>query len=345
MYSPTLEPGEICTSPGECIGFPDAGCIPAGPEGPLVCHVPEAPVRAGSGEPCGGECDGVLCGQSFFARPGLCHSEDGLYCSFATGVCEERVALGDSCLAYSSACGPDAHCDSSCPFPDPSSLGSDPCYGICKTLPAAGEQCADGYRCTADSSCASICEPECVGICACPGVCVEAAGEGEPCTSDSGLLLPCSAGLVCVYRPDGSSCERAAIEGAPCDVDLFAQCVGFTSLFCDPETQTCDRPRADGHRCADDYQCDSSYCADGRCSPRKPVGEPCSRDQECLTFDCSSDVPSPVPTPLADTVSQSGEGVCQRSFYPSPYECGVPPTPSPIAPMATPPASVPLQMS
>jgi len=127
VYSPTLEPGEICTSPGECIGFPDAGCIPAGPEGPLVCHVPEAPVRAGSGELCGGECDGVLCGQSFFARPGLCHSEDGLYCSFATGVCEERVALGDSCLAYSSACGPDAHCDSSCPFPDPSSLGSDPC--------------------------------------------------------------------------------------------------------------------------------------------------------------------------------------------------------------------------
>ena len=86
VYSPTLEPGEICTSPGECIGFPDAGCIPAGPEGPLVCHVPEAPVRAGSGELCGGECDGVLCGQSFFARPGLCHSEDGLYCSFATGV-------------------------------------------------------------------------------------------------------------------------------------------------------------------------------------------------------------------------------------------------------------------
>jgi hypothetical protein len=309
-------------------------CLPSSPEGPSFCYHPTPLVPVGRGDPCGGECGAELCFQLYFARSGACPLEEGLFCSPSSGVCEERSPAGGPCLAYSSACESGAYCDpGSCPFPEPSHPGSPPCLGTCRRLPAVGEECAGGFECADGSYCRYDydCESDCVPTCAEPGP------LGASCEPFD--FRACADGLACSHST--RRCERPVLAGDPCDPGSFRPCDAF-DLFCDEETRTCRVLGGEGAACSRDEECSPFlyplYCENGRCSRRKREGERCSRREACLSLDCSTDAGGPTPTPDTGALAQVAEGVCRRTYVVHPFDCGVPPSPTPAFPSGTPTA-------
>jgi len=143
------------------------------------------------------------------------------------------------------------------------------CYNeLCTNLPKAGEACVD-YTCDSDTYCGNdqLCHPY--------------KRAGEDC-SDS--TWTCDDDLYCDTRT--YTCSPYLGPGESCSHDRYA-C--DDDLYCSPSSQTCRPYPGSGQSCADsDGQCaDGLYCdAGGLCRPQKAGGEPCTEDEECLSWDC-----------------------------------------------------------
>jgi hypothetical protein len=135
----------------------------------------------------------------------------------------------------------------------------DPFSELCTTL------LADGSPCNGNNECAST---FCDGV-----MCAPTVAPGQPCPSfnsdecDGGycdttdpLVPTCQA-----YVGDGSACPM----GNECDPEQQLSCVDMTCL---------QQPFPNGTTCFGDFQCESSVCYMGACSPGLAAGSACATD-------------------------------------------------------------------
>lgn len=161
------------------------------------------------------------------------------------------------------------------------------------------DECQSHGSCvSADSSCDSFTQC-CAGTCATGFTSVPSGGD---CSAASAV---CVSGTACVPSTDGSSASCQPLNstvGASC---ASVRCAQW--LYCEPNTETCQAPVAEGAACNPDLngldcddlrdRCDSS----GHCSPRLAVGAACSTAQNaCVGWaTCDATTSTCVPLPRA----------------------------------------------
>lgn len=239
---------------------------------------------------------GELCERNGQCATGVCHLTDGVArCSQAcdaTAVCPANSDGSTSVCREDAFCGP--HCDFSgmregyicdvtsgdvvlCAEAD----DVDYCHvcgcashggGLCVTTLGCIDPYANGEPCPTDAACAStLCNP-----------------LDDRCTAPLALGVACSSGRFCesgLCHPVTNTCTLPFADGVACTADGF--CV---SGLCDPHTDVCVQPLADGTDCTADRYCQSGTCSSGLgCITPGPLDAPCSRDEECISNNCSTD--------------------------------------------------------
>lgn len=92
-----------------------------------------------------------------------------------------------------------------------------------------------------------------------------------PCEVSEDLDTFCDEGLYCAVAslmpPLVGTCQPATPSGMPCDTSApFNLECGF-GFFCDGTTGVCTPGNRGGELCADDIECESFTCTQGRCEP------------------------------------------------------------------------------
>jgi hypothetical protein len=203
-------------------------------------------------EPDGGEClSAEQCASGFCRRP-----------SGGLGTCDPGGTVGAACAARADCrhpliCNPQTmKCESLRPLGGPCTADAQCANGRCDT--AAGAcGLADGATCRSASDCRS-------GYCnESTRVCGSRKPVGEACTSSGECETNDCRNRVCF--------ERCGSD-RPCPA----------GQFCDPRTQQCRSPGADGARCDDDDECQSGWCSpDDRCAKKPQLGDKCTRSSSC----------------------------------------------------------------
>jgi len=166
--------------------------------------------------------------------------------------CVQPVVEGGACAQFT-ACQGDLVC----------------VEGHCARPLSIGKSCTDAYECDGDLRCVQ-------------GKCADPLPAGAPCFPDE---QACGYGLTCY----SGSCEPLRPSGSACQAD--EQCWGFCSQG------TCEAgepPAGIGEECAPDVsstgigpECSyNAFCEPGTrsCVLRKPPGQPCSLDGQCLSW-------------------------------------------------------------
>ena len=215
-------------------------------------------------------------------------------------VCSERRALGASCQS-SGECAPELSCRGGACKPRFNSLAlGDACEndgacseglrcfeGVCAPLAGQGEACdwiegcADGLTCISDQ-------------------CVPLRQQGQSCEDGFECLstLTC-VGQQCVPRRDqGDTCRDSSdcidefvCHQATCVLPLGAgeECYGYDSCqvgtSCEGARDVCLPLQGTGQPCGHDSQCEG-LCIEGRCGPKRALGEACLYDTECASGMC-----------------------------------------------------------
>jgi alpha-tubulin suppressor-like RCC1 family protein len=174
--------------------------------------------------------------------------------------------------------------------------------------PPSGSKLANGNRCNAASDCISgfcvdtvCCESSCSGQCE---ACGERSTEGR-CVAVQGTprqpRVACGGQVgACAGRCDGSNRMSCSFPGAEQEC-ASADCkngVAVTRSVCDraggcpPQTMvSCAPSTCQGTICANGCSTQSpcpsdSFCAAGKCLPRKDAGGSCALSEECKTGSC-----------------------------------------------------------
>jgi hypothetical protein len=148
-------------------------------------------------------------------------------------------------------------------------------------LQGVGEECnpAMDFECEGELRCV---DHDYVGICA------RAAAIGEFCFDDT----ECEAELYCDF--ESGTCERGADVGEPCAYSDPANPIPGTEstrcaagLSCNPTTGRCVEFCAEGAICVGDIECpEGLLCVLGRCRRPGLPGDPCGRDEDCISEAC-----------------------------------------------------------
>ncbi len=193
-----------------------------------------------------------LCGES-----GYCDgSADG-------GTCLARKTEGARCLA--------GECESS--------LVCDPISSTCEK-----RQLSSGDACSLAQSCPS--GEVCVGATAqTTGLCRAPLTEGDTCLTHA----DCQAHLACLESDGGSTCQARAAVGAGCDVNRACQAGAVCTA------SSCTALPLPGQSCTETRACRWGLCrelanTDGGavCGPLLSAGQPCQRNDECVSGSCIS---------------------------------------------------------
>lgn len=245
---------------------PDGGCF-----GNLECNAfgfcdlydDRCPHHCAAWTPKGQQCD------NFFRR---CDPTNAGCDEVDAGVtiCVDKKDAGDSCVRFD-ACGDSMACLSN---------------RCVQRQAGLGEACAvnNGYPfCTEEFFCRQ--DPPVMGVRP-PGTCQWKAGLGGTCTGPGS----CMPSLRCSTLITTGTCLRKAAFHTGCIA--YDDCED--GLFCDAKTQQCERLPVDGGDCSFEtsgYRCAPGHtCAFGTtldvCESWKPVGTPCSYNQQCLSNEC-----------------------------------------------------------
>ncbi|WP_437292909.1 thrombospondin type 3 repeat-containing protein [Sorangium sp. So ce426] len=229
----------------------------------------------------------------------------------ASGYCVDGVCCNTACEKQCSACA---------------AVNGASSDGACTLI--SGGPCDDEDACTQTDTCqAGACIGSTPVACAPPNACHE-PGICEPATGE------------CAYpaKPAGSPCGgAAACSGAL--LELPDRCDGFGACT-DGGSQSCGvflcAEATCPTTCASDAACvTEAYCAAGTCSPKKPLGAPCTAANECLNAQCigaicsldtdGDGVPDPidncptVPNPAQADANADGRGdACDCASPPRP---------------------------
>jgi hypothetical protein len=233
--------------------------------------------------------EGELCGGAAFCAKGLRCEYAGNDCA---GTCVPAHAKGDACSASGHcpgtsicssarvceqprragvACASDFDCegdcvgqvcmravdllDQACQEADGSCGSALRCLsGSCAPLAELGEPCSAADDCLAGSSCI---EGRCVLASACGS-----GRQGDACAANG----QCAPGLVC--HGGQRRCVPAPAVGAACSLEMSCAaglaCVGIRQ----GEDGACERHEVqpNGADCSWFWECQSGFCADGRCT-------------------------------------------------------------------------------
>jgi hypothetical protein len=145
------------------------------------------------------------------------------------------------------------------------------CYSdACTRLPREGEACLAGSDCASGHFCGD------------DVLCHRNRGAGQPCPEGD---TACEDDLYCDSRT--TTCEPYLGAGESCAHDAYA-C--DDDLYCSPATSTCRPVPGAGGDCADSSgECaDGSYCdVDDVCRAQRGGGQPCTEDEQCLSWECA----------------------------------------------------------
>jgi hypothetical protein len=142
----------------------------------------------------------------------------------------------------------------------------------------SGEGCSLVQQCPAGEVCLGA-TAQSVGLCHAP------QGEGDRCLTHD----DCEAHLACLESDGGRTCQRRAAPGASCDSTRVCQ----SGAVC--TASTCTALPLPGQSCADTRACRWGLCrelanTDGGavCGPLLSAGQPCQRNDECVSGSCIS---------------------------------------------------------
>ncbi|MBK7859425.1 MAG: hypothetical protein IPJ65_12540 [Archangiaceae bacterium] len=247
----------------------------------------------------GEACNGDTCAKDLFCPQSRYDADAGLAtCRTCTPLRTEGQACGSFGCVESLNCEyqPDAGA-SFCRAPHPAGFmcnGTAQCLsGFCNYRTF---ECDDGGKpgdpCTAQNDCRSG------NYCGSNGTCTVSVANGGPCTDDA----------QCLY----AYCDQpTSICGAPLDGGCSSNSAHCASLYCNGQNH-CDQARARGESCTQDAECTTRYCSFARlcadrctsdaqcdggfcdfgsseCRSKRPDGQGCDTDHDCLSENCSPD--------------------------------------------------------
>lgn len=191
-------------------------------------------------------------------------SESG-YCDFTVadgGVCSLRKQGGSQCTGD--------QCESS--------MVCDPFRAVCVPLNSGpGDACTLAQRCPAGQVCLGLSGSM-------PGSCHPPLQEGERCERH----LDCEEHLACRRADGGSTCQRRAQTGEPCDSARVCQSSAVcTATGCVPlplPGQSCEQTRA----CRWGLCRTLAHDAGSVCGTLLSAGQPCSQNAQCGSGSCES---------------------------------------------------------
>ncbi len=205
-------------------------------------------------------------------RFGGCSKVDGQSCTAGfeciSGVCDQGTCCHEACGVCEVCAEDGASCDALATGPD-----ADSCSGAmtCKDgecLKGLGVRCTNGVDC-ASGNCADASVGDLVNF----GICCDEPCDGacETC-APNGQCVP----LIMFFDPEGL-CDNTSWCGPD------GNCTVIDDSLCEDELD-----------CPPDHFCDG---VDGTCERRRPLGQPCTRNEECdLGRICSQD--------------EDGNGIC-----------------------------------
>ncbi len=279
---------------GSCDGKNRLSCIyPA--QGivcrPGVCEAGEATVNAycdGHGAcpaavtvTCDKGCEGTVCAGDECVSDKDCN-DDEKYC--AAGVCTPKGAPGSACSSATACqtgfCTDGVCCDSAC-LGQCEACDASGSMGTCSAVPKGDSPHGGRTACATDGSlCGGVCDGATRDNCKYPfdvvcraGTCAPGAGPDDPATST--LEASCVGNGRCpaeqqqLCAADGCDPKGKLCDGA-CAADKNA-CK--TGQYCSAGECVPERPAAS--TCANDAQCDSTFCVDGVCCDKR-CGDQCA---------------------------------------------------------------------
>ncbi|HMF42385.1 MAG TPA: hypothetical protein VKQ32_17050 [Polyangia bacterium] len=164
-------------------------------------------------------------------------------------------------------------------------------YDVLHGLVSDGQPCQDNEVCGTTSVCFPIGGDTCGGQ-----VCGRLAAENESCglwcggTAPCGAIAVCAGDLVCV----NTVCVKSKGIGESCGPADPTTCSSLLACSADPAdpqaTGTCQAKTAGGP-CHVDLDCPAAqYCAQGTCTPRRPLGANCAdAPNGCATWNKCDD--------------------------------------------------------
>ena len=237
----------------------------------------------------GTACASASCSGNTLVQPSLCDG-NGTCVSQGSTSCSPGTCAGGTCQA---GCATDPDCVAT------AFCGAGKCQpkkptGQSATTP---NQCLSGH--VADGIC---CDVACVGTCiACTaskkgsgvdGVCgaVQAGADPDLECADQGASScgptgSCNGAGTCALYPAGTVCTAGSCTGSlltpPSLCDGAGTCLVAKGKDCAPAVcagGTCQAV------CVADSDCvTTAYCNTGKCTPKKPLGQPATLPNECLT--------------------------------------------------------------
>lgn len=201
------------------------------------------------------QCNDVFGSGGGSAGPGQACKTD-TDCAKATGgsaICFTQTTFGDGGASSTSTCVQTQN----------GAAGQGPCIATVRgdvtsyewstgTPPAMAYSCdtASGVSCNATTQ-----------------KCTALAPTGQACQSDQ----DCVASDYCAFgTTSGSSCQPRVAAGSACGGATGAECV--TTATCDTSSSTCKELLPDGSSCSGGDACQSSICANGKCSGSGNLG-------------------------------------------------------------------------
>jgi hypothetical protein len=193
--------------------------------------------------------------------------------------------------------------------------------GICTDPVDEGKFCNNDFQCKGDLACirykctrlkqegeSCVDSSDCEILCSADKLCtiLATSEEGESCGIFAGnrIYKICNVGLYCKEmkekeggkqtaqnficsprKKEGENCK----EGDSCDI----------GSYCSPDEGVCKKLKKEGEKCGTDYVCDLGLICDKEekiCKKpsdtknRKPKGESCTKDEECQSLNCKSQI-------------------------------------------------------
>jgi cysteine-rich repeat protein len=232
--------------------------------------------------------DGLCSTGNYCSKSGTClpKKTKGTVCSAAnectSGVCADGVCCDSACGGACDACNVAGREGTCSPRPAGSS-GAPACAPfVCNgTGTACPTSCSTNADCIGDYFCeAGTCTTKrdigqaCTGSLQCAsGFCVDGYCCNSSCNGDCDACdVPGSYGS-CALRPAGTqgqpSCSPYLCDGtkAVCPTTCTSEAGCIERSSCDPATSTCTEASGfpNGETCANDRECQSSFCVDGVC--------------------------------------------------------------------------------
>ncbi|MFT3771836.1 MAG: kelch repeat-containing protein [Minicystis sp.] len=241
--------------------------------------------------PSGSVCGAPFCQANFAHAADVC---DG------SGNCQPTTTT----LCDPALCNPNTGaCDPSCVFDGDCASGAFCSAGTCTPQKPNGQTAGGGNECksgfAADGVC---CDGPCAGACSACTAAKKGSGNDGACgaikagtdpdsecpsqaASTCGTSGTCDGAGACALHPAGTLCAAGSCVGStaiqPRLCDGSGTCVPGGAVSCDPAGCA---GGACLSGCTTDPDCvGSAYCNSGTCAPQKPLGQPATTPNQCLS--------------------------------------------------------------